>query len=652
MQVQITGVVADSAAAAENGRIEFSQAQRLDNGDLLITQSFAVAQVIAGELRKLNGEPFTLPSNPDGTAVRIREIFGGRTFEWWTAVPEVDLIEYRLLPVVESSSVPASVFGPPPWLIAAEAARDAIAQSVADGTAVIDAMGGLAGIQDLVNEASSSASTATDAASSASQAASDAAVSAAAAADAAASVDTDAINARFDEVDYAIENEAGRPDLISSFRSPLYIAHRGGRHVYPEHSIEAYRKAFESGYSPEADVQALADGTLVCIHDLTTGRTMTGADMTVASMTREQWISKRVLPPSNGDGIGYAYGTPMFFDDYLDMFGGNVLLFPEVKSVNAVDGVIEAIKARKLEKAVVLSSFDWGSAVRFVEAGIYATIAGPTQTAQQCVDAGFIGAVFNGSTTGDQRITEFKTAGLKVLTYTQNSLNTAADQIARGADGVYTDDPWGVDPNATLHASIDLSEGWLIPAAKFNIQDPAQGRPTVNMNSLRMAGNAGASRTAVMLRSFGKGNNNVKLRFKVEAEPAVTGTASASWLFGFYMGKQGFGDEPVNEAEDSIFRLVIMRANGQVSVFRKDAPGATATRADGQLFNSELLAADGSSRVYDFEVELTGSNVYVRELVSNQRVQIPMASVPGSDHYVTLANNRLVSRFSDISFIH
>lgn len=160
MQVSIIGWVADSAGALEGGTIEFAQAQRIDTGELLVTQSSATAQVVRGELRTLAGDPFSLPSNPEGTAVRVLERFGGRTFEWWTAVPEIASVEYRALPVVESSSVPQSVWGPPPWLAQVEAMRDETITAIQEGVAVADALGGLPGIQDKLAQADASATAA------------------------------------------------------------------------------------------------------------------------------------------------------------------------------------------------------------------------------------------------------------------------------------------------------------------------------------------------------------------------------------------------------------------------------------------------------------------------------------------------------------
>lgn len=193
MQVTITGQVGDSSAAYATGRIEFSQVQRLDTGEMLVTSVIATANVTLGRLTTLSGQPFQLPSNPEGTAVRVREILGGETFEWYTAVPAEESIEYRMLPLVESESLPESVWGPPPWIAQVEQMRDETILAIEEGTEVAEALGGLAGINAAVTAAQTAA---TDAGFSAITATSEANRAEAAA----SSIDMSAINARLDDI--------------------------------------------------------------------------------------------------------------------------------------------------------------------------------------------------------------------------------------------------------------------------------------------------------------------------------------------------------------------------------------------------------------------------------------------------------------------
>ncbi|MFD5599170.1 hypothetical protein ACFWHR_03840 [Leucobacter sp. NPDC058333] len=201
MMTTITGRIADSAGSIESGRIEFTQAARIDTGELLVTQSTATAQVVQGELRDLAGRPFSMPANPTGTAVRIREILGGRTFEWWAAVPDTGEVEYRALPVVESGDVGGSVFAPPLWLATVEQMRDETVDAIEEGTAVAEALGGLAGITAAVDESNAARDTAAESASAATSEANRAE-------QAAASIDMTALNGRMDTMQTGLSEKA------------------------------------------------------------------------------------------------------------------------------------------------------------------------------------------------------------------------------------------------------------------------------------------------------------------------------------------------------------------------------------------------------------------------------------------------------------
>lgn len=68
-------------------------------------------------------------------------------------------------------------------------------------------------------------------------------------------------------------------------RAPLIIAHRGGRRIAPENTIEAFEAALAAGADVlELDLHATADGALVVMHDHTVDRTTNGIGE-IASLT-------------------------------------------------------------------------------------------------------------------------------------------------------------------------------------------------------------------------------------------------------------------------------------------------------------------------------------------------------------------------------
>ena len=77
---------------------------------------------------------------------------------------------------------------------------------------------------------------------------------------------------------------------------PLVIAHRGASDEEPEHTLRAYRKAFEHGADGvECDVRLTADHHLVCVHDRKVDRTSDGegvvSALELARLEEFDWAS-------------------------------------------------------------------------------------------------------------------------------------------------------------------------------------------------------------------------------------------------------------------------------------------------------------------------------------------------------------------------
>jgi glycerophosphoryl diester phosphodiesterase len=77
---------------------------------------------------------------------------------------------------------------------------------------------------------------------------------------------------------------------------PLVIAHRGASDEEPEHTLRAYRKAFQHGaYGVECDVRLTADHHLVCVHDRKVDRTSDGegvvSALELARLEEFDWAS-------------------------------------------------------------------------------------------------------------------------------------------------------------------------------------------------------------------------------------------------------------------------------------------------------------------------------------------------------------------------
>ncbi len=89
-------------------------------------------------------------------------------------------------------------------------------------------------------------------------------------------------------------------------RHPLVIAHRGASDEEAEHTLAAYRRAFDHGADGvECDVRLTADHHLVCVHDRRVDRTSTGAGavsaLELARLEELDWASWKTTMRSKLD---------------------------------------------------------------------------------------------------------------------------------------------------------------------------------------------------------------------------------------------------------------------------------------------------------------------------------------------------------------
>ena len=137
----------------------------------------------------------------------------------------------------------------------------------------------------------------------------------------------------------------------------LIVGHRGARNLWPENSLEGFRRARELGVDGvEFDIHLSRDGELVVIHDPTLERTTEGrgavADRTAAELA--------ATPLREGGGAGVPC-----LEDVLDLYAETpVELHVEIKTDalgRAYPGVerqlLGVVARRHLEERVILTCF-------------------------------------------------------------------------------------------------------------------------------------------------------------------------------------------------------------------------------------------------------------------------------------------------------
>ncbi|WP_346037121.1 glycerophosphodiester phosphodiesterase [Brevibacterium picturae] len=232
------------------------------------------------------------------------------------------------------------------------------------------------------------------------------------------------------------------PNQVSELELPVTVSHRGGADVYPEESMEGFTASARDGFLPEMDIQFLADGTPVLIHDDTADRTLNGVSGPIRNLSLEEWDSATIKHPQGG-----PEAETVTLDEVLDELGGEVVMVPEIKpgaTSAEVDQVLDVFDERGLSDSLIVQSFDFEAAKTIAERGytsLYLTGATlPTESFDEIADAGieWVGPSKNLPTRDLRRLDK---AGFHVAPYT---LGTAKDghRLPGWIDGFFTDDAW------------------------------------------------------------------------------------------------------------------------------------------------------------------------------------------------------------------
>ncbi len=214
----------------------------------------------------------------------------------------------------------------------------------------------------------------------------------------------------------------------------LILGHRGAP-GYPrtgENTLGSFEKALQCGADGfEFDVRRCADGHIVVIHDDTIDRTTSGkgrvADLTYAELRR----------------FDAGFGEPVpLLDDVLDRFGNRCLLHIELKDRGVAANVRSLVLKRKLERRVIVSSFEWQELEQLPPAIPIALLTSKSTdliAAAREFRAAAVHPVKDIVT--PELVDSAHRANLRVHTWTVNELEDVARFRAMGVDGIFTDCP-------------------------------------------------------------------------------------------------------------------------------------------------------------------------------------------------------------------
>lgn len=209
-------------------------------------------------------------------------------------------------------------------------------------------------------------------------------------------------------------------------REFLLIVHRGGRGFGPENTLEALEAALDHGVEMlETDVRMSRDGVPVILHGPFLG-------LGLAARMDMREIRER------------APHVPTL-REYLEVAGGRCSLNLEIKRCDP------GILARELEGAphfpyLLISSFDGDFLRSFRATGVDAELGllsqfeiGHERMLREAAGCGAAVLLPVSMATDDELVGEAHAAGLRVIPWTVNALESLRDLVMAGCDGVITD---------------------------------------------------------------------------------------------------------------------------------------------------------------------------------------------------------------------
>lgn len=539
---------------------------------------------------------------------------------------------------------------------ASAAQSAAISTAAADATAKADAAR-TAAVSTAAADATSKAAAAQSAAiAAASSDATTKAASAQSAAISAASSDatTKASNAQTAAVSAAASSAATLylPNAIQTVdayftgatpSSPRFFAHRGGGMVRPEHTLAGYRAAAAQGFPLEVSVNVDASGELWCIHDTTMDRT-TNRTGNVNTFTTEE-ISQQTLTVSKPLlGAGWTEQPLVPLRQVLDEFLGKVVIFLEAKGNDAVVPTQTLLSTyyphaprSVIWKAHIgTASLPWAKdPTRNYRTWVYlddGTADAAITPKDQYID------YFGVSTTmADARVAQIVARGKPVFSWPVYRRSQVTRLTGLGVVGIMASDPRYVStalPQRTASRwDLQVKEPGGTPALDYDSAYALAFAPSPDVGWVSI--------NALPNQSYGLGTyspiQGSAAGYRISYDMKYKTLPASTIHGGYYFGKVSDDPYRFSTANVSGGYHVVMRASGDMQLYRHTAGSTTGTQI-GSTIATTVPVADAAM---SFQIDVTPTTVELRRTDGTGWTTGPIADTTYRGGYHGLSNGSI-----------
>jgi glycerophosphoryl diester phosphodiesterase len=239
----------------------------------------------------------------------------------------------------------------------------------------------------------------------------------------------------------------------ASAKAPIVVGHRGDSGNFPENTLASFAAAVRLGAGMvEFDVQALRDGTLVCIHDDTLDRTTDAAVRLCAGVRVDEIGPEQLALLDAGSWHAPAHRglrVPTLVEA-LPVIAGGAVPMVEHKS-GAPERYLEVLAQAGLLEQAIVQSFDWEfvARVRTLEPRVNTGLLGPGAGAEsftgevlrRVVDSGSCLVHWDAKELHVEDVGELHRRGLLACTYTTDDDMGLVGGGAIGLDAITTNRP-------------------------------------------------------------------------------------------------------------------------------------------------------------------------------------------------------------------
>lgn len=458
------------------------------------------------------------------------------------------------------------------------------------------------------NTATASASAAAEQAGTALTASTNAQASAATATADAASALEAAEQAQVDASDAiaAVTSRLPAPATVDTLPATVYDAHRGGAGESPENTMAALRGAMPWADVLDIDSQVIGDGTPVLMHDTTVDRTTKGTG-NVSLYNTAQWGMLRSDPSTWF--AAQAPDLPLHtVEQVLDELGGRRVMTVEAKNAAGVATLANMIKARRLERSVLINTNDTAVVPVIKAAGCLAHLwrsaaqmATDNAATLKATGADLLDVDIAGT---DAQITAAVAQGypLGVWAHTLVRRTERDRALALGCRGIITDYPGYVSGRIARRTSSSFSTGqWgygYVPSAAARPVLDSSGRIPLPPPASNAAADAVVLLAGEVSPAPASGTFDIKFSFPT--------AGSTGWsLFSVHLGAD---DAATVLSSTSILHngyTVQISNDRSLRIWRDDKAAGTST----SLANTAAGAALAASTVYTLRIVITATQI-------------------------------------------